>query len=104
MTKTQFLVPEFRLSSRQSQPRVRNVMMEEAESFWELRREPPQACLGGLGSPRCVTEGRGLSYVCWSMGEGVTLVVEGIAREPRESGWGRKGRHHALCRASELSQ
>lgn len=80
--------------------------MEEAESFWELRRDHPHLPkpFRGPGKSKICHPGERSELCLMEHGEGVTLLVEGIARESHESGWGRKGRHHALCRVSELSR
>lgn len=57
---------------------------------------PPQACVGAGQSGRCHPgEGCLLRPGKGKTGRGT--------REPRESGWEKKGRHRALCRAPVLS-
>lgn len=74
-------------------------MLEDAERFWgpgETPLLPLWVCVGAGQSGSCHPGERCL------LGLGAGKTSRGT-REPRESGWERQGRHHALCRAPVLS-
>lgn len=78
---------------------MRGVVLEDAERFWGPGETAPlpQACVGAGQSGRCQPGERCL------LGHGEGKAGRGT-REPRESGWERKGRHQALCRARVLTE